>query len=77
MIDKTQRVSPKECEEAWLIFSDRDKYLALSDEEQSLVDAFIEAGHMKDKSGVWPTLGEVYEKWRSEAEERERKRLSS
>ena len=74
MIDRTHRVTQKECEEAWLIFSDRKKYLSLSSEEECLVDAFIAAGEIKQETGEWPTIAQVEEKWVRESEERARKR---
>ena len=74
MIDKEHRVTPKECEEAWSIFADREKYLSLSDEEECLVDAYIAAGQMKQETGEWPTLAQVEERWMQKAAERARKR---
>jgi hypothetical protein len=71
-IPESYRITEADNHEAWAIFADKDKDLALSDEQRTIVDAFIKAGHMKHDSGQWPTLGEVYEKWRSEAEEQER-----
>ncbi len=73
-IPESYRVTESDNDEAWKLFADRDKYFAASDEERNLVGAFMEAGHMKHKSGVWPTLGEVYEQWQHEEEERERQR---
>jgi|HubBroStandDraft_3_1064219.scaffolds.fasta_scaffold450327_2 hypothetical protein len=75
-MDKTQRVSPKDCEEAWSIFANREKYLSLSDEEMVMVDAFIAAGEIKESTGEWPTLFQVEHRWMQEKEERERKRES-
>ncbi len=72
-IPETYRITAKDCHEAWLIFADREKYIALSEEHEeqaNLVDVFIEAGHMKDKSGVWPTLGEVQERMTQEWQRR-------
>jgi hypothetical protein len=74
VIDKKHRVTQKECEEAWAIFADREKYLSLSDEEECLVDAYIAAGQIKQETGEWPTLQEVEDKWVRESEERARKR---
>ena len=68
------RVTEKDCNEAWTVFANRDKYLSLSKDEQNLVDAFVDAGQIKQETGEWPTLSEVYEKWAREAEDRERKR---
>lgn len=73
-MNKNQRITEAENHEAWLIFSDRRKYFSLSDEQTAMVDAFIEAGHMKHDSGVWPTLQQVEDRWMTEAEERARKR---
>jgi hypothetical protein len=76
-IPESYRVTEKDCHEAWLIVADREKYIALAEEHEeqaNLVSAFIEAGQMKHSSGQWPTLGEVYEKWRSEEEKQERLR---
>ena len=76
-MNKAYRVTAKDCEEAWRIFSSREKYLSLSKEEEILVDAFIAAGEMKQETGEWPTLLQVEEKWLKEKAERERKRLNS
>lgn len=73
-IPESYHVTEKDKDEAWTLFADYDRYFAVSDEERDLVAAFMKAGHMKDKSGVWPTLGEVYEQWQSEVEERERQK---
>jgi len=73
-MNKEQRITEAESNEAWKIFADREKYFALSDEQTVMVDAFVEAGQMKHASGEWPTLGEVHEKWNREAQEREAKR---
>jgi hypothetical protein len=75
-MDKTQRVSPKDCEEAWLIFACRDKYFSLSHEEEVLVDAYIAAGEMFQDTGTWPTLQGVEDRWMQEADERARKRAA-
>ena len=76
-MNKAYRVTEKDCEEAWRIFADRDKYFSLSKEEEILVDAFIDAGQIKQETGEWPTLSQVEEKWLREKAERERKRLAS
>jgi len=68
------RITEKQCQEAWSIFADREKYFSLSKDEECLVDAYITAGEMKDKTGEWPTLLQVEEKWTAESEERARKR---
>jgi hypothetical protein len=78
-IPESYRITEADNHEAWTIFADREKWFALVGEEgvtaeSSIVSAFIEAGHMKYKSGVWPTLGEVYEQWGREEAERERQR---
>jgi hypothetical protein len=73
-MNKAYRVTQRDCDEAWRLFSDREKYLALSKEEEILVDAFIAAGEMFQETGCWPTLGEVEQKWMKESEERARKR---
>ena len=74
MIDLNRRVTEKQCQEAWSIFADREKYFSLSKDEEILVDAYVEAGQMKQVSGEWPTLQEVQDKWIAESEERARKR---
>jgi hypothetical protein len=72
-----QRITEAESKQAWLIFSDRAKYLSLSDEQTVMVDAYIAAGETFQDAGEWPTLSEVYAKWTQEKEERERRRLAS
>jgi hypothetical protein len=72
-----QRITEAESIQAWMIFSDRNKYLSLSDEQTVMVDAFVEAGQIKQETGMWPTVAEVHEKWGRERAERERKRLAS
>jgi hypothetical protein len=72
-----QRITEAEYNEAWAVFSDRNKYLSLSDEQTVMVDVFVDAGQIKHETGEWPTLAEVYEKWAREKAERERKRLAS
>jgi hypothetical protein len=72
-----QRITEAESQQAWLIFSDRKKYLSLSDEQTVMVDAFVDAGQIKHETGEWPTLAQVERKWMQEAAERERKRLAS
>ena len=76
-IPESYRITESDNHEAWTLFADRDKYFAVSDEERTLVAAFMEAGHMKRDSGQWPTLGEVYEKWQREAEVYDRRWIRS
>jgi hypothetical protein len=76
-MSKEQRIKEAESNEAWAVFSDRNKYLSLSDEQIVMVDAFVDAGQIKQETGEWPTLAEVYEKWGREKAERERKRVAS
>jgi hypothetical protein len=73
-VNKQHTVTQKECEEAWSIFADREKYLSLSDAEMVMVDAFTAAGEIFQDTGCWPTLAEVEEKWMQEAAERAKKR---
>jgi hypothetical protein len=72
-----QRIKEAEYNEAWAVFSDRNKYLSLSDEQTVMVDAFVDAGQIKQETGEWPTLADIYGKWAREKAERERKRLAS
>jgi hypothetical protein len=76
-MSKEQRITEAEYNEAWAVFSDRNKYLSLSDEQTVMVDAFVDAGKIKQETDEWPTLADVYEKWGREKAERERKRLRS
>jgi hypothetical protein len=76
-MSREQRITEAEYNEAWAVFSDRNKYLSLSDEQTVMVDGFVDAGQIKQVTGDWPTLAEVYEKWGREKAERERKRLAS
>jgi len=76
-MSKEQRITEAEHHEAWAVFSDRNKYRSLSDEQTVMVDAFVDAGKIKQETGEWPTLAEVYDKWGREKAERERKRLRS
>jgi hypothetical protein len=73
-MSKDKRITEAECNEAWAVFSDRNKYLSLSDEQTVMVDAFVDAGQIKQETGEWPTLAQVEEKWIRESEERARKR---
>jgi hypothetical protein len=59
-IPDSYRVTEKDCHEAWALFANHDAYLALTNDQIAMVDALIKAGYMKNKSGVWPTLGEVW-----------------
>ena len=68
------RITEKQCQEAWSIFADREKYFSLSKDEECLVDAYVTAGEMKQANGEWPTLQEVADKWQREAELRAAKR---
>jgi hypothetical protein len=69
-----QRITETECNEAWAVFSDREKYLSLSDEQTCMVEAFITAGQIFQETGAWPTLQDVEDKWQKEAAERAQKR---
>jgi hypothetical protein len=76
-MNKQQKITEAEYNEALAVFSDRSKYLSLSDEQTVMVDAFVDAGQIKQETGEWPTLLQVEEKWLREKSERERKRLAS
>jgi hypothetical protein len=76
-MNKEQRITEAESNEAWSIFADREKYLSLSKDEEVLVDAYVEARQIKQASGEFPTLAEVIEKWSREKAEQERTRLRS
>jgi hypothetical protein len=73
-MNMNQRITENENREAWLIFSDRKKFLALSDEQSAMVEAYITAGQIKKDTGEWPTLQQVEDRWMQEADERARKR---
>jgi hypothetical protein len=49
----------------------------LTEQEQYLQHLLLDAEHMHGKTGVYPTVQEVHDKWQREAEERERKRIES
>src|SRR6266850_8573994 len=76
-MSKEPRITEADCNEAWAVFSDPNKYQSLNEEQTIMVDAFMDAGQTKKESGEWPTLAEVYENWRRETEEYYRKWIRS
>ena len=76
-MSKEQRITEAEHHEAWAVFSDRSRYLSLSDEQTGMVDAFVDAGQIKQETGEWPTLQDVYDRWSREAEEYDRRWIRS
>jgi hypothetical protein len=72
-IPESYRITEADNDEAWKITADGfTKDDACTDEQHTIISAFIKAGEMKHKNGAWPTLGEVYEQWGAENEEQER-----
>jgi hypothetical protein len=76
-IPESYRITEADNHQAWTVFGDRQKYLALSREEECVIDAFVDAGEIKQATGEWPTLGEIYAKWTQAKAEREHRRLAS
>lgn len=76
-LPNSYRVTEEDNKEARKVFSSKFEYVAVmqkKDYRAEIVSAFFDAGAMHYKSGVWPTLGEVYAEWTREEEERELKR---
>jgi hypothetical protein len=65
------RITEADCKEAGKLFWNKTTYVEVMEKRDyraTIVSAFVHAGKMKDKSGVWPTLGEVYADWRKDNE---------
>ena len=72
------RISEAEFHEARKIWLDEAKYGALSEDERHSVDVLMNAEDARERLHRWPvTVQEVYDHWKQEAEERERKRIAS
>ena len=76
-LPNSYRITEADYKEASKVFSSKAEYVAVMEKRDyraQIVQAFHDAGKMHYKSGVWPTLGEVYAQWAKEHEERELKR---
>jgi hypothetical protein len=65
------RITEADCKEAGKLFWNKATYVEVMgkrDYRATLISAFVHAAKMKEKSGVWPTLGEVYTDWRKDNE---------